>query len=67
MGKMKWIYSIVQDGSSNAFLDAYKKAIKTDYTIPITVTKNVQDNQLEINFSVEDKPDNIGEDDDYAS
>lgn len=50
-------------------LDEYKKAIKTDYTIPITVTKNVQDNQLEINFSVKDKPDNVGEegDDDYAS
>ena len=26
MGKMKWIYGMVQDGTSNAFLDAYKKA-----------------------------------------
>ena len=26
MGKMKWIYGMVQDGSSSNFLDAYKKA-----------------------------------------
>lgn len=26
MGKMKWIYGMVQDGSSNDFLTAYKKA-----------------------------------------
>ena len=26
MGKMKWIYNMVQDGTSSTFLDAYKKA-----------------------------------------
>ena len=26
MGNMKWIYTMVQEGNSNAFLDAYKKA-----------------------------------------
>jgi len=26
MGKMKWIYGMVQEGTSYAFLDAYKKA-----------------------------------------
>ena len=26
MGKMKWIYNIVQNGDSDMFLDAYKKA-----------------------------------------
>ena len=26
MGHMKWIYQMVQDGTSQAFIDAYKKA-----------------------------------------
>ena len=30
MGKMKWIYTMVQDGTSQAFIDAYRKAKLTN-------------------------------------
>ena len=33
MGKMKEIYEMVQDGTSNIFIDAYKQNIKIDTII----------------------------------